>query len=198
MTHHYDIIKLDQLKALSSPVRGEIIDLLELFGPLSIAELAEYMSANLDSLYYHIRILQRVGLVIQKEKRKAARQQEVVFDLPGRPMHVIYQPTETEQVSALIRSISMMLRMAARNIAAAFAHKLVFVKGRKRNVIHARTLGWFTDDEIVELQNQINKTISTFKNSARKRQEDSKLYALTTILTPLVVSKRERKANDAS
>lgn len=185
MTGHFRIAELDQLEALTSPVRGEMVDILDLMGPLSMSEIAEIMGRPVDSLYYHVRLLVKVGLVIEVEKRKAARQEEAVFDVPGRPMFVEYRPSQEEFVNALIRSITGMLRMTRRDFDAAFDKGLVRESSEGRNVVHSRALGWFTDEEVLEMRSQIQEVISRFRSSSQHRKEDSHLYALTSILVPL-------------
>ena len=86
MNKPYPITDLAQFKALTSPARGEILDIVSLMGSLSIADMAEYLGKPIDSLYYHVRKLVKVGLLVEKVKRKSKRQMEAVYDLPGRPM----------------------------------------------------------------------------------------------------------------
>ena len=185
MTGPFPITELDQLEALTSPVRGEIVDILELMGPFSMAEIAEAMGRPVDSLYYHVRRLIEGGRVIEIEKRKASRQEEAVFDLPGRPMFVEYRPSQSDFVQVLKRSIGGMLRMARRDFNAAFEKGLVRGSGRDRNIVHSRALGWFTDQEVLEMRSEIQEVVSRFRSSAQERRKDSHLYALTSILVPL-------------
>ncbi|MCP4895373.1 MAG: helix-turn-helix transcriptional regulator [bacterium] len=185
MSRPYEMTDLAQIEALTSPIRGEIVDLVDLLGASSIAEIAAVMGRPVDSLYYHVRKLLEVGLLVETEKRKAVRQTESVYDVPGRPMHVEYKATQIDFVHALIRSISGMLRLAGRDFNAAFEKRLIRDSGQGRNVIHSRALGWFTDQEIAQIRAQIQETIAGFRSSTKCRTKGSHLYALTTILVPL-------------
>ena len=73
-----------QVQALASPLRQDLLDVLETAGPLSIAELAERVGRPADSLYVHVRELLRVGLVVERERKKVGRHAYVVYDVIGR------------------------------------------------------------------------------------------------------------------
>lgn len=185
MSKPYRVTDPAQFEALTSPVRGEILDLVELLGPLSIAELARCMGRKPDSLYYHVRKLVAVGLLVEGEKRKARRQEEVVDELPGDSVSLHYEPSETHLVGAVVKSIAGMLRLAERNFRQAYEKGLVRVIGKRRNTTHARVLGWFSDEEVVELQEKVDALVGEFRATARRRRAGSRLYALTSILVPL-------------
>lgn len=78
-----------------------------------------------------------------------------------------------------------MLRMARRDFDSAFEKDLVREADQGRNVVHSRALGWFTDEEVLEMRSQIQEVISQFRSSSQNRKKDSHLYALTSILVPL-------------
>lgn len=190
MKKPYPITDLEQFKALTSPVRGEILDIVNLMGPLSIAEMAEYVGKPIDSLYYHVRKLVRVGLLVNVAKRKSKRQMESIYDLAGRPMFLQYVPSQTEYVENVIKSIASMLRLTERNFRNAFEKDLIKVSDSRRNVEHVRVIGWQTEEEVQETRAKIRKIINRFNFSAKKRKKTSNLFALTTILIPLEVKKR--------
>lgn len=186
----YPVTDLEQFKALTSSVRGEILDIVDLIGPLSIAEMSVYVGKPIDSLYYHVRRLVKVGLLVNVANRKSKRQMEATFDLPGRPMFLQYVPSQTKHIENVIKSIATMLRVTERNFRNAFEKELVRASGSSRNVEHSRVLGWYTEEEIREIRTQIRKIITKFNSSAKNRKKTSNLFALTTILMPLEVKKR--------
>jgi DNA-binding transcriptional ArsR family regulator len=185
MSRPYAITELRQFEALTSPVRGEIIDFVNLMGPSSIEEIAEYMGRPVDSLYYHVRRLEKVGLLVDVARRKSRRQMESVFDLPGRPMFLKYEPSQATHVKKVLKSIKAMLSATERNFGKAFESDLVRVANERRNFDHALTLGWFTEDEIQRIRKQIRIIIGKFHSSARHRKNSSDLYNLTVMLIPL-------------
>ena len=51
------------LEALASPARLEVVEGLQVVGPSSVAELARRLGRAADALYYHLRELERAGVV---------------------------------------------------------------------------------------------------------------------------------------
>ena len=66
-------LDLAALRCLSSPTRIDIIGAMRALGPLSIRELATYLSRSPDGLYYHVRHMVRAGLVVQAGRRAVWR-----------------------------------------------------------------------------------------------------------------------------
>ena len=56
-----------QIRALASSTRQDIVDTIAAIGPCSVAELARALGRSADGLYYHIRVLTRVGLLVARE-----------------------------------------------------------------------------------------------------------------------------------
>lgn len=59
----YWILRSDQIAAVTSPLRQEIVDRLAAFGPEGVRELALALGRRPTSIYHHVRRLERVGLL---------------------------------------------------------------------------------------------------------------------------------------
>ena len=59
----YWILRPDQIRAVSSPIRQEIVDTLAGLGPTGARELARALGRMPTSIYHHLTQLERVGLV---------------------------------------------------------------------------------------------------------------------------------------
>jgi predicted ArsR family transcriptional regulator len=59
----YWILRPDQIRAVSSPIRQEIVDRLAALGPAGARELARSLGRMPTSVYHHLTQLVRVGLV---------------------------------------------------------------------------------------------------------------------------------------
>jgi DNA-binding transcriptional ArsR family regulator len=169
MSRSYPIRELRQFNALASPIRGEIIDVVDLLGPLTIAEIASVLGRPADSLYYHVRRLLGVGLVVERATRRTLGRESAVYDVRGRPMPLRYRHGQREHIQALVRSVAGMLRLAERDFRAAFETGLVRSSGKRRNVVHSRALGWYTDEEIHRMRSRIQDVIAEFRGSSRHR-----------------------------
>src|SRR4029450_2776353 len=62
-----------QVAALLSPVRQEILDALARLGTASIADIAATLGRPADALYYHLRELVRVRLVVRSVSTRTGR-----------------------------------------------------------------------------------------------------------------------------
>jgi DNA-binding transcriptional ArsR family regulator len=75
----YPIYSKKELSALASSARIEIIDVLAQMGTVSVAELAATLGRAADTLYYHLRILQKAGLVVDCGTRVTQGRSEALY-----------------------------------------------------------------------------------------------------------------------
>src|SRR5690349_13731460 len=133
------IDRVSQLRALASPLRQEIVDVLEVAGPCSIAELAARLDRAPDSLYFHLRRLVKTGLVIEVERRRAGRHAFVVVDVAGRPLRIDRAKAKPAHMQAVVGGI---LRLASRDFGRGHGRAETVVGGAARNHAAARVRGW--------------------------------------------------------
>jgi len=67
----------DQINVLKEPVRLNIHNALS--RPRTLAQVAKKLGLKRDSLYYHLRILEKAGLVDEYERRQVRNLSEVVY-----------------------------------------------------------------------------------------------------------------------
>jgi DNA-binding transcriptional ArsR family regulator len=137
--------RTDQLRALASPMRQELLDVLEAAGPSAISELAERLGRAPDSLYFHIRELVRVGLVVEVERRKVGRHVFVVYDLVGRPLRIDRSKARRADLQSVVAGI---LRLATRDYQRGLADPTTVPDGPERNHWGARVRGWIDASEV--------------------------------------------------
>lgn len=137
-----------QVRALASPARQEIVDALVAAGPCSIAELAAHTGRAPDSLYHHIRILRKTGLILEREARKSGRHVAAVYDLPARPVFIRYADA---QPRALAKVVASALRLGLRDFHAALGEPGTVPDGPARNLWGGRVKGWVGPDELAEV-----------------------------------------------
>ena len=183
------ITAASQIRALASPTRQDIVDILESSGPCTVAELARLLGRRPDSLYFHLRFLCAAGLVIERRATTnsvAPRGQR--FDVRGRPIRILYRPGDRAKVRAVTRVVATMLRTADRNFRRAFlvagsAPPPPRTSGNRRNVWGGRSTGWLNERElrrvnalIVELTMLLKRKPPTLTNR--------RLYEVTFVLVP--------------
>lgn len=187
------IDKPAQVSLLSSAMRQEILDSVNALGPCSIAELAEELGVAADSLYYHVRKLVETGLLVPQGARETSRRDEIVYALPGRNMHLKYEPENPANVASISRIISAMLRMTERDFRSGFSHAQAVVEGENRNLWGARMKAWLSEDDLAEVNQLLGRLEDIFRQP--KKSGNRKLCALTWIISPKKAQPKRREPN---
>lgn len=71
---HGAVLGTDELRALAHPLRGRILDELGMYGPLTASGLGERLGESSGATSYHLRQLEKVGLVQEKKDKGNARE----------------------------------------------------------------------------------------------------------------------------
>jgi DNA-binding transcriptional ArsR family regulator len=183
-----------QLKALASPVRQELIDLLARTGPASAAELGRLVQRPADGLYYHLRELQRVGLVLSAGTRERAGRREEFFRAIHREPTLRHDPSPGGNTPAVIPIVTSMLRLGIRDFKKGAASPKVRTQGPRRELWAIRVTGWLSPAQLAEA----NQRIRALRDVADRRGPKGKLYAITILLAPLGHRARKRQQRSRS
>jgi DNA-binding MarR family transcriptional regulator len=108
-----------QVAALASLVRARIVGALAAQGARSVRELAGLLGLRPQSLYYHLRALQRQSLVVQRAKRKHKRRREAVYALAAPRLVLDRTQRSPRYLDAVAKSCETLLRATARDYRAA-------------------------------------------------------------------------------
>jgi len=175
------ISRLDQKRALSSPVRQELLDVLARAGEVSLTELGALLGRPADRLYYHVRLLARVGLVRAAGARMRDGHREALFRATARQYTVRYQPTTAPNVRAMNDIVTSMPRLGIRDFRRALSSGTTRFEGPERDVWAMRTTGWLLGPHV----RQVNRTIRALAKTASRQDPNGRLYAVTVLITPL-------------
>ncbi len=178
----YSIERRDQLVALASAVRQEVIDTLQAAGPRSAAEVARLMGRPPDALYYHLRKLLAVGLVVVRENRRRGRRMETVYDLVGRPLSLRYPDPSEAHGHPLPRLVRAMTRTAERDFQTALGNGSPRPTGRSRNLWAGRRHAWLTATDL----HRMNVLIDALTGLMTRSRDPGRgeLCTLTLVLAP--------------
>ncbi len=181
-----------QVRALRSPARQELVDALQAAGPCSIAALGELLGRAPDSLYYHVRALERVGLIVKRGVQRSGARDEALYDTPGR-LILDFEPqnaSERRDLLALTRSV---LRIAERDLRAAVEGGTArYARRADRNTWCARVKGWLTPDELTAVREHLEAAAQLLVQGQPRR--GAELHALAFALAPLAPTPRSRSA----
>ncbi len=174
-----------ELRALTSPVRQEIVDVLASAGASSIAELAGYLGRPADALYFHVRQLLRAQLLIQCPPRKHGRHVAAMYDLAGRPLKIRYGKAPLAEVSRVLRAA---IRLGTRDMDRAlpeFGHLPIDDLRRLRA---GRVKGWVSDKQLRRINALINELMDIVQKGTPSPRNG--LQSFTFVLAPVAPKRR--------
>jgi predicted transcriptional regulator len=151
-----------QIRALASPLRQELLDVLETSGPSSIAQLAERLGRAPDSLYFHIRRLLKIGLVVEVERRQVGRHAFVVYDVVARPMRIDRSKAKARDVQGVVDGF---LRLAARDYRRGLRNPEAVTDGPARNHGGARARGWMDAGQLARANELLEELGELFRSN---------------------------------
>lgn len=166
-----------QWKTLFSPVRIDLVELLAIVGPCSVARLAELLGRPADALYHHLRKLLATGLVVEAGEQRAGKRNETLYNLVADRFRLEFDPRRP----ALIKRLSgAILRMAQRDLNRSL--DAGEFQGRK-NGFARRLTAWLPANARSRVMSDL-KSIERVAVAARQKAE-GKLYSLTLFMVPL-------------
>jgi DNA-binding transcriptional ArsR family regulator len=178
---NYIIRSKRQMRALAASTRQEILDVLPRMGTVSIAELAAALGRPADSLYYHLRILRSVGLVLSEGYRAINGRREALIRAVAPEMSLCYELGKKGNGSEVNAIIASMLRLGMRDFSSSFKAGQASVSGPERELWALRKVGSLSLAQI----SAVNRYIEHLMRVMADTNPNGQLYALTVVLTPL-------------
>ena len=188
------ISKPAHLKALASPVRQELLDLLVRTGPASAAELGRLVQRPADGLYYHLRELRRVGLVSSAGMREREGRREELFRAVHKEPTLRHDPSPGGNSPAVVAIVSSMLRLGIRDFKKGAGSPSVRAEGPMRELWALRVTGWLSPAQLAEA----NRRIRVLHRTPSRRSPKGKLYGITILITPLGHRGRKKQQRSRS
>jgi len=170
-----------QLAALVAAARQEIVDVLEQMGTVSVSQLAAELGRPADALYFHLRVLTRVGLVQNAGYRTRPGRKEALYRTVAPELRLQYEPRIAANRRAVSAIVASMLRLAIRDFRRSLQRGNVLVSGTHRELWSLRKVGRLSRPQLARLNQRIKGLVQEV--SAPRRR--GRLYAVTVILTPL-------------
>ncbi len=177
-----------QRRAIASPLRLELIGLFVDGKPLSVAQIARRMGRPATAIHYHVRLLERAGLLRRVGEQRSGSRSEALY----RPVAEVFEMeapghTASEDPEAAIKTLSMAFRMAVGDMRAAFEDSTVRTSGPGRNFVGGRFHCRLSKAELAELNRHlrhIEKMLSRAPSTAEPSPHDT-FISLTLALMPL-------------
>src|SRR5437870_8394581 len=170
-----------EIAALRSPARQEIVDVLSRMPRASAADLAATLGRPADGLYYHLRALERAGLVLRAGDRARGRRSEALYRTAAPELALRYASPGGKTAAAAVGAVvTSMLRLGIRDFRRALASGAL-VEGPRRELWALRTTGWLSPAGV----GRVNRKILDLKDAVSEPRGGGRLYGITILLTPL-------------
>jgi hypothetical protein len=170
----------EQRDALTSPLRLEILGQFTGPTPLSVRDLAERMGRTPHSIYYHVHLMARVGLLREVGRRDSGGRSEALYQ-PARE-EVALDATDPGAGLAIRRTMGAAFRMAERDLESALESapgdpRLLGMRG------HFRA----TPRVLKQVRRHLEAALEIVQREARRGAgpKQGALYSLTLALLPL-------------
>ncbi|HKW45051.1 MAG TPA: helix-turn-helix domain-containing protein [Candidatus Eremiobacteraceae bacterium] len=177
----YAVSAKRQFAALASSARQELIDVLQRLGTVSVAEIAAALAKPADALYYHVRVLERVGLLVRAGHRCERGRQEALYRAVSPHIVLRHEPRTPARSEAIGDIVGSMLRLGTRDYRRALKESDVRLTGDDRDLWALRTTGWLTKEQV----KKVNALIAQLVREASRPKQAGQLYGLTLLFTPL-------------
>ncbi len=178
----------EQRRAIASPLRLELIGLFIDPEPLSVAQIAERMGRPATAIHYHVRLLEKAGLLRRAGEQRSGRRNEVLYR-PVADVYKVDQPRDTTSgdAEAAIKTLSMAFRMAVGDMKAALEDSSTRDSGPQRNFLGGRFHCRLSRADLAQLNRHLRE-IEKMLSRAHKTHELSPsdaFVSLTLALMPL-------------
>lgn len=164
--------------ALASPLRQDILVVLEGSAPLSVADLARRIGKRPDTLYHHLRLLRRAGLVREERRPSTGGRPGGAWRLKAAYVHASPSRDGSTRAADVERVVGTLARSGLRDfrraLRDALADGLPMPKG-------SRACGWMTPRERDRFERRLMRLFDELRSRAPR--EDRAPYVLTSLFS---------------
>lgn len=178
----YEIESLEQLRAITDELRVRILDHLT-YQPLTVTQLGERLGVAPAKAHYHVRELERVGLVKLVATRENRGILEKYYRATARTLRVpdgLFQRLPADEVIATGRQF---LEHFTRGYLAAMERKLHDGDETSGAQLVASTV-WATDEELRELTERVDELLKSYDSPRGVPGERERMVAQLSYLLP--------------
>ena len=202
-TKTFRITDLETLRAVSDPLRVQIVELLA--EELTVKQVAEKLGLAPSKLYYHFTTLEKLGLIEVAETRMVSNMVEKVYRSSADLVDVdpalfkFAKEGSNESINMVINStIDATRDDIIRSLQARQFQLEQGVEEQPRRFIINRLISRISEQRVGEFQDRLLQLLQEFEseNNASSRKTDLQPYALTVAFYPsfyFETPKKEKK-----
>lgn len=188
----FQIKDLETLRAVSDPLRVQIVELL-ISQKLTVKQVAEKLGLAPSKLYYHFATLEKLGLIEVAETRMVANMVEKVFTSKAEVLDVdpaIFRFSKEGDNEPFTMAIASVVDATREDIIRSLqARQFQLEQGapeKSRRFIINRVISRIPEERVEEFQERLVKLLEEFEreNDASVRGSKHQPYALTVAFYP--------------
>jgi len=181
-TDTYLVRRADQRAALTSPLRLEILEHFQVAGPAAVDEIAARMGRAPDSLYYHVRMLVKVGLLRPRGSRKSGKRDKTLYGVVAPRIELPCRNRSATE--STMKTMASAFRMAEREMRASLESGRFEEDGRHRNFFTARVRSDLSRSALAEVNRLLKAIEDIFSREFRAAPANGTSCSLTLTLLP--------------
>jgi AcrR family transcriptional regulator len=169
------------LHTLASPLRMEILQSFSSEDRITVADLARRLGRPRGSLYYHVRKLVEIGVLVEVDRRLVGRRYEAVYEAASERIAIGADATAASARRAAAKLVLSTLRQAGREFGAALETGLL--DERMGFQVGSRQRARLTDEELTEIRTLLDRIEEICSRKATRTE--GHWYAVTSLIVPL-------------
>lgn len=182
--HRYPVRDPRQRKALTSPLRQEILGQWTDTKPRSVADVAAGMGRPATSVYYHVHRLEEVGLLVRTGTRPGPKRDEILYRPVARQFDMSPEPGDRKQVADAVAAIGVAQRMATADLKAALESGEARFDGPDRSLMAFRLHARLTQEKRARVNALLDELLAIFSDKPA-HADDGEFSSLTIAFAPL-------------
>jgi hypothetical protein len=183
-----------QRTALASPLRLEILGLFTEGEPMAISDMAELMGRPAGSLYYHVGLLGKAGLLQRSGTRPKGKRFEALF-YPTASCLDLEAEKGGPSAELALKTMSSAFRLAERDLEASFRRTDCVTEGPGRNALAYRMHLRASPKVLAGINKHLEAIEELLKKETSRSQgpsPDDQHVSLTLALLPLKGRNRDK------
>ena len=164
-----------RVKALASPLRMEILQSFEPGEAVTVGDLARRLGKPRASLYYHVKKLVEIGVVVEADQRLRGKRYETLYAVAADRLEVGSDSASDAALAAAEKLVLSILRQTGREFQDALAdetlEEMEFQAGRRQRA-------WLTPADLAQLGKLLDRIEALC--TKRKAGGDARLFSVTS------------------
>lgn len=214
-TEQFVVTQPRQRRLLTSPLRFEILEQFALAADresrgrsraaqagASIAEVANAMARRPDSLYHHVRLLAKSGLLVKLGTRKAGKRDEALYRPVANQIAMPCDPRQPSSVQSTVATVAAMFRLAEREMRSALVGGELVPSGPLRNLFARRTPARLSPAALKQVNRHIDAILEITERERRRdataAAADAQPMSITIALLPMHSRRRTQRSSPES